>query len=204
MPAGVRDLGDPFEVEDVALRVADGLAVERLGVRADRRLPRVEVVGVVDERDLDAHLRERVVQLVVRAAVERRARHDVPAVLGEVEQRDRLRGLAARRRQRADATLERGDPLLEHRLGRVHDPGVDVAELGEAEQVGGVLGVAEDERGRLVDRHRPCAGGGVGLGTGVHLTGLESPVGHDFAPRCRRCSVLVNVTGVGSWSGSMD
>ena len=82
--------GDALEVEDVALRVADALAVERLGVRADRRLPGGEVVGVVDERDLDAELRERVVQLVVGAAVERRARDDVAAVLGEVQQRDRL------------------------------------------------------------------------------------------------------------------
>ena len=42
----VRDLRDAFEVEDVALGVADALAVERLGVRADRGLPRGEVVGV--------------------------------------------------------------------------------------------------------------------------------------------------------------
>ena len=182
----VGDVGDAGEVEDVALRVADALAVERLRVRADRGLPGVEVVGVVDEADLDAQLRERVVQLVVGAAVERRARHDVPAVLGEVEQRDRLGGLAARRGERADATLERGDAVLEHGLGRVHDPRVDVAELGEPEEVRGVLGVAEDERRRLVDRHRPRARGRVGLGAGVDLTSLESPIGHDVSPRCVR------------------
>ena len=174
----VRDRGDAFEVEDVALRVADALAVERARVRPDRRLPRVEVVGVVDEADLDAELRERVVQLVVRAAVERRARDDVAAVLGEVEQRDRLRGLTARGAERADAALERGEAVLEHGLGRVHDPRVDVAELGEPEERRGVLGVAEHERGRLVDRDGPGARGRVGLGAGVDLTGLESPVGH--------------------------
>ena len=102
----------------------------------------------------------------------------MPAVLGEVEQRDRLGGLARRRRERADATLERGEPVLEHGLGRVHDPRVDVAELLEAEQRGGVVGVAEHERRRLVDRGGAGAGGRVGLGAGVDLTGFETPVGH--------------------------
>ena len=41
--------------------VADRLAVERPGVGAHLGSPRVEVVGVVHERDLDAHLGQRVV-----------------------------------------------------------------------------------------------------------------------------------------------
>jgi hypothetical protein len=43
-------------------------------------------------------------------------------------------------------------------VGRIHDAGVDVAELGQAEQVGGVLGVAELVAGGLVDRHRHGVG----------------------------------------------
>ena len=185
MPLSCAIFDDRLEVEDVALRVADALAVERLGVRADRGLPPGEVVGV-DEAHLDAHLRERVVQLVVGAAVERRARHDVPAVLGEVQQRDRLRGLPARDGQRADATFERDHALLERVLGGVHDPRVDVAELGETEQRGRVIGVAEHERRRLVDRRDTCAGR-VRLGAGVHLTGLETPVGHGCLLTIVRC-----------------
>ena len=125
--------------------------------------------------DLDAELRERVVQLVVRAAVERRARDDVPAVLGEVQQRDRLRGLPARDGERADAAFERRHPLLERVLRRVHDPRVDHPELLQAEEGGRVLGVAEDERRRLVDRRHPGAGGGIRLGAGVNESGLETP-----------------------------
>ena len=60
-----------------------------------------------------------------------------------------------------------GDPLLEGGGGRVHDPGVDVAEALQGEELGGVVGVLEDVRGRLVDRHRPGAGGGVGPLPGV-------------------------------------
>ena len=177
MPLSCAIFDDGLEVEDVALRVADALSVERLRVRADRGLPRGEIVGTSTKLTSMPELRERVVQLVVGAAVERRARHDVPAVLGEVQQRDRLGGLPARDGQRADATFERDHALLERVLGRVHDARVDVAELGEPEQRGRVIGVAEHERRRLVDRRDPCAGR-VRLGTCVHLTGLESPVGH--------------------------
>ncbi len=42
--------------------------------------------------------------------------------------------------ERGDAAFQRRDALLQHRLGRVHDAGVDVAELLQREQVGGVLG----------------------------------------------------------------
>ena len=62
--------------------------------------------------------------------------------------------------------------LLQHVAGRVHDAGVDVAELLEREQVGGVLGVAELVGGGLVDRHRDGAGGGIGAPAGVQHEGL--------------------------------
>jgi hypothetical protein len=41
----VRDGGDVRDVEDVVLRVRDGLGEERLGIRADGRAPRVQIVG---------------------------------------------------------------------------------------------------------------------------------------------------------------
>ena len=47
------------------------------------------------------------------------------------------------------------DALLEDVPGRVHDAGVDVARHLEREQVGGVLGVVELVRRRLVDRDGP-------------------------------------------------
>ena len=171
----VRDRGDGLDVEDVALRVADGLAEERLGVVLHQRLPGLRVVRVLDEGDRDAELGQRVVQQVVGAAVQRGGGDDVVAGLGEVQDRQRRRGLPAGHRERRDAALERGDALLERVLRRVHDPRVDVAELGQREEVGGVLGVAELVRGRRVDRQRAGAGGRVGAGAGVDLPGLEAP-----------------------------
>ena len=55
-------------------------------------------------------------------------------------------------RERPDAALERRDALLEHAGRRVHDPGVDVAELLEPEQARRVRGVVEHVARRGVDR----------------------------------------------------
>ena len=142
--AGVMRNGrDVRDVEDVVLRVGDGLAEERLGVRSHRGPPGIQIVGVLDEADLDADLGQRVVEQVVGAAVEPRTRHDVVAGVGEVEDREVLGGLTGRQEQRRDAAFERRDALLDDVLRRVHDPGVDVAGLGKAEQRGGVLGAVE-------------------------------------------------------------
>ena len=58
-----------FDVEHVAARVADGLAVEGLGVVADGRLPRVGIVGI-DPRQFHRHLAQQVLELVDRPAVQ--------------------------------------------------------------------------------------------------------------------------------------
>ena len=131
--------------------------------------------GSSTKRGLDAELGQRVVEQVVRAAVEPRAGHDVVARTGQVEDRERLRGLTGGQEQCGDAAFERGDALLDDVLGRVHDAGVDVARLGEAEQRGGVVGVVERVRRRLVDRQRPGVGGDVGRLACVDLLGLERP-----------------------------
>jgi hypothetical protein len=66
------------------------------------------------------------------------------------------------------AALERGDALLEDVRGRVHDPGVDVAEFLEPEEAGGVGGVVEDVARRGVDRD------GAGVRRGIRLlAGVE-------------------------------
>ena len=172
----VRDRRDVGDVEDVVLRVGDGLGEERLGVRPHGRTPGLQIVGVLDEADLDADLGQRVVEQVVGAAVEPRARDDVVAGVGEVEDREVLGGLTGRQEQRGDAAFERGDALLDDVLRRVHDPGVDVAGLGQAEQRRGVLGAVERVRRGLVDRQRPRVGRDVRRLAGVDLLGLERPV----------------------------
>ena len=73
------------------------------------------------------------VELRVRAAVQRARGDQLVAGTHQAGDGQELRRLSARRRQPADAAFERGDALLEHVGGRVHDAAVDVAELLQRE-----------------------------------------------------------------------
>ena len=172
----MRDARNLRDVEDVDLRVADRLTEEQLRVRADSSAPLVRIVLVLNERRLDTELGERVLEQVVGSAVDRRGRDDVVAGLRDVEHRVRLGCLAACDEEGTGAALERGEALLDDILRRVHDARVNVAELGQREEVRGVLGVVEDVRRRLIDRRRACLGGRVGLSARVDLLGFEAPV----------------------------
>ena len=86
---------------------------------------------------------------------------------------------AARGADRADAGLERRQPLLQHRRGRVGDAGVDVPGPLQVEQRGRVVGVLEDERRRLIDRNGARAGHRVGM-----LAGMQA---QRFKGRWLRC-----------------
>ena len=105
-----------------------------------------------------------------------------PAMRGD---RQVQRRLAARGGDRADAAFERGDALLEHGVGRVRDPAVDVARALHVEERGGVLARLEDERRRQVDRHRARAGRRVGRGAGVQRQRVEAGI-----RRSRACGIL--------------
>ena len=174
----VRDLRDRGQVRDVELRVAERLDVERLRLGPDRRREVARIVAV-DERRLDAELRERDGELRIGPAVERPRSDDVVAGAAQREQRDRLRRHAGRRRERRAAALERGDALLERRHRRVGDARVHVAERLQVEQARRVVGAVEDERRRLVDRQRARAGGRVGDLPGVEAQRVEA----EFAVR---------------------
>ena len=166
-----------FQVGDIVLRIADRLDIEGLRLRPDRLLERSEIVRR-HEVHLDAEPRERVLEQVVRAAVEVIGRHDLVAGLGDVEQRDRDRRLATRGRERTDTTVELREPLFEHIRRRVHQPRVDVPELLEREQVRRVLAALELIGGGLMDRHRARARGRVGHLAAVEGDGFGAIVRH--------------------------
>src|SRR6185436_16833714 len=79
--------------------------------------------------------------------------------------------------------------LFEYGGRGIADAGIDVAECLQPEQRGGVVGVVEYEGRGLIDRRHPCAGGGIGLRTGMHGKGRKSreTVGHSMRPVVLAC-----------------
>ena len=175
----VRETRERLDVEHVAARVADRLAEKRLRVRPDRRFPRVEVVRI-DPRELHRHLVQQVLELIHRAAVERRRRHDVIAGRQHREERAGLRRDAARERHRSAAALEARHPLLERGHGRIHDPRIGVAVFLEIEVRGRGLRVLEHVARGLVNRHRARAGARIGALARVDLAGGETELSRLF------------------------
>src|SRR3954469_10769512 len=97
------------------------------------------------------------------------------------------------------AAFEAGDAFFQDRHGRVGQPRIDVAEIVQVEERGGVIDVVEHIRGRLVDRRRAGAGDWVGRGAGMHGAGLEAiavivrrgrPLANRAGPRRLRRAVL--------------
>ena len=129
----VGDLGDRGDVQDLEAGIADRLAEHEAGLGPDRRGEGGRVARI-DEARLDAEARQRELQQVGAAAIERLGGDDMPAGAHQGRDREVERGLAARGRDRADPALERGDALLQHRRGRVRDARVDVAGALEVEQ----------------------------------------------------------------------
>ena len=148
--------GERRDVADVELRVADGLGVHRFRARREPASKGIGIVGI-DERDVDAELRERGCELRVRPAVERARGDDMVAVAAQREEGEHLRRHAGRSGERRAPAFQRRDSFLERRDGRVRDPRVDVAERLQVEEARRVVRAVEHERCRLVDRQRTRA-----------------------------------------------
>ena len=132
----VCDFRNRVDVRDIGVRVAEGLNVDRLGVRANRALKLRKIV-CVDKGGLDAELLQRVREQVVGAAVDGLLCDNVIARLCEC-----LEGVGDCRRAGCDrkcrgTALKRCDSLLKHILGGVRESAVDVAGISQTETVAG-------------------------------------------------------------------
>ena len=181
----VRDVADGLEVRHVVLGVADALEVDAAGVLVHQL---VDLLGLVrvEEAHLDAEVLERLGEERPGAAVEAGGRDEILARVADGEQCGVDGRLPRRKRQPGRPPVHLGQTLLEHVVGRVHEPAVDVPELRECEEIGGVIGVVEDVRGRRVDGNGARIGGRVGLLPGVDGLGPQSVCGcfvaHDLVP----------------------
>ena len=116
----------------------------------------------------------------IRSAVEVVGRDNLVAGLGDVQQGKRDGRLAACHSEGTHAPVESRDALFEDVGGRIHQPCIDVAELGQGKEVGRVFGVLELVRGRLIDRNGPCTGRGVGLLTAMNREGFRFQMSIEF------------------------
>jgi hypothetical protein len=115
-----------------------------------------------------------VAKLVDGAAIKLVGGNEIVARPHQGVEDQQLGGVAGGGGERGGAAFKRGNALLEHGLGRVHDASVDVAERLQPEQGGGVVDVVEDEGGGLVDRRGARAGCRVRLRAGMDGKCIES------------------------------
>ena len=190
----VRDFDDRLEVGDVVFGVADGFEVDGFGLVVDQLLELLRLVAV-HELGRDAESRHEDFELVVGAAVQVGGRDDVVARLAERGNGHKLRRLTGGGGQSGDAAFECCDALLEDVDRRVHDAGVDVAELFEAEQPRAVRRVIEGVGGGGVDGYRARLRCWVWLLTcsifisAVSYVMTTNPIAHQRATAASRTSV---------------
>ena len=168
----VRGVSQRLEIDDIAGRVADGLAEDCLGLVVDQRFQRGDVI-VGGEAHLDALTRQGVGEKVVGAAIELGHRNDVIARFSDGLDRIGDRRHARSHRQRGDTAFQCGDTLFEHVGGGIHDARIDVARHLQIEEVGAMLGIVERIGRGLVDRHRHGLGCRVRAVARMNRQGLQ-------------------------------
>ena len=189
-PVCVCDLRDSLDIRDIEPRVADRLDIQRPRPLVDKALEIRRRVPL-HELHVDPESGKRHLELVICPSVEKARGDDVVPRLENRRDRKELCRLPRRGRQRARAPFQCRDPLLEHSCRRVHDARVDVPELFQAEQVGGMSRVVELVRRRLIDRQRARSRRRVGLLARVELERLESVAA--FLSVGAHCALLVCV-----------
>ena len=172
----MRDGRHSGNVQHIQARVAHGFAKKKFGVGPHGRTPAVDVAGF-DKGGVDAESAHCVVQQVLRAAIQRRGRHNVRARTHQRGHAQVQRGLTTGGADGADAAFKRCHTLLQHRVGWVADARVDVARALQVEQRGCVFTGLEHKGGGQVDRHGAGAGGRVGRCASVQRQSVKTGVG---------------------------
>ena len=131
---GVGHFGQSLEIVDVVLRVADRFHVKQPRIVVDRGVDELRRRGV-GESGLDPEFRKGVTEKIVGSAVKVTCGYNVLARLRDIKRGQGYGRLSGGYGQGAHPAVECGQPLFQD-LGRgVHDPGVNVPELLQGEEV---------------------------------------------------------------------
>ena len=58
--------------------------------------------------------------------------------------------------QAAHSAFQGRQPLFQHVRRRIHQPGVDIAEFLQSEEIGGMIRILKNIAGRLINRYGPA------------------------------------------------
>ena len=183
----VRGPGKFLKVEDREGRVGDGLAEDRLRVRAEGRLQLLGRAVRADKGKLNAHFPHRYVEEVEGTAVDGGARNNVVAAVRDIKDREKVRRLAGGGQHAGRAALKSRDLRGDEVVGRVLEAGVEVAAGLEVKKLRHVLAGVVFEGRALHDRHLTglaVAGAVAALHTGC----FNIPIRHDKSPFSFRLS----------------
>ena len=127
------DGGDLGDGENLELGVGQGFGKIAPGLVIGRLAERLGV-GWVDEADFDTHGAQRILEHVPGAAIQIGGAEDIVAGMGDIGYGNKFCRLARAHGETGDTAFERRDTFFQNFGGRVHDPGVDVAEFLQREQ----------------------------------------------------------------------
>jgi len=170
------------DIGDIATGVGDGLAEDRAGVLVDGGLDGGQIVGI-DKGRRPAKAFEDLRELGDRAAIEPGRGDDVQSWPHQRIERHDLRRVSRRGADSPHATLQRRQTLAQGGDGRVGQARIDIADFLQVEQSRGMVGIAKDIGGGLVDRNLAGAGGRIGARARVDLKRVEAKAGHGVLPR---------------------
>ena len=179
----VTDSSQLFNIDDIARRVTHGFAEDQLGPVIDPGLEGIRVVSA-DKPDLNALFREGMGKEVKGAPIKLGGGDNVVPGLGNGLDRGGDRRHARCHGQRTHAAFQQPDTLLKERIGRIHDPAVDVALNLQIEEVGAMLSAVKGVRGCLVDRRCDRFRRGVRLEAAVNGQGIGF---HDVSSESSCC-----------------
>ena len=145
---------DRFQIGHVEPGVAHGFAKEGLGLVGDGGRIVLRIIRI-DEFDVDPELGKDVVELGISPAVQVVRGYDLVPFLGQVDDRIEDPTGTGGDPETGGTPLESGHALLENVCSRIHQAGLDVAQLAQAEQDGGLFRILKDEGTRLVHGYGP-------------------------------------------------
>ena len=157
------DVSDSLDVDEVGIRIADGLNVNDACILLDSLFEDLDALRRVDERRLNAVIRERMLKEVVRAAIDGRGGNDVLSLVNESLERIRDSRSTRCHSDSCHAALQSRDALGEYVFRRIRQAAVDIAGILECKTIRGMLSIVEYERRGLVNRYSACIRSRIGL-----------------------------------------